>query len=89
MLRGRPEAEIGAHTIGHNSGTVRICLLGGYGSAETNPFSANYTAQQDITLRQMIDAIGCRTVIDRVSGHNQYAAKACPGFNVPRWFEGN
>ena len=89
VLPGRPEAVIGAHTIGHNSGTIGICLLGGYGSAETDPFTANYTAQQDITLRQMIDAIGSRTVIERVSGHNQYAAKACPGFNVPKWFEGN
>ena len=53
-------------------------------SAETDPFTANYTKQRDITLRQMIDAIGTRTVIDRVSGHNQYAAKACPSFNVPK-----
>ena len=89
VLPGRPEADIGAHTIGHNSGTIGICLLGGYGSAETDTFRDNYTAQQDITLRQMIDAIGMRTGIERVSGHNQYAAKACPGFNVPNWLEGN
>lgn len=89
VLAGRPEAQIGAHTIGRNSGTIGICLLGGYGSAETDAFGANYTPRQDTTLRQMIDAIASRTVIERISGHNQYAAKACPGFNIPKWLEGN
>ncbi|MBU2098232.1 MAG: N-acetylmuramoyl-L-alanine amidase [Gammaproteobacteria bacterium] len=81
LLADRPEAEIGAHTIGHNSETIGICLFDGYGSAETDPFFASYTTQQDITLHRVIDAIGSRTVIDRVIGHNQDAAKAwlrCP-----------
>ena len=28
MLPGRPETEIGAHTVGRNSGTIGICLIG-------------------------------------------------------------
>lgn len=79
MLACRPEAE-----IGHASSMIGIYLLGGYGSAETDPFTANCTKQWDITLRQMIDAIGTRTVIDRVSGHRQYAANACLVFNVTK-----
>ena len=89
VLAGRAETVIGAHTIGKNTGTIGICLIGGYGSAETDAFGKNFTAQQDITLRQMIDAISSRTGIERISGHNQYAAKACPGFNVPAWSKGN
>lgn len=89
VLAGRAETVIGAHTVGKNSGTIGICLIGGHGSAETDSFSTHFTHQQDVTLGQMIDAISSRTQIERVSGHNEYAAKACPGFNVPAWMKGN
>lgn len=88
VLAGRPETVIGAHTVGKNSGTIGICLIGGHGSAETDLFAEHFTPQQDITLRQMIDAISTRTAIERVTGHNEYAAKACPGFDVSTWLKG-
>lgn len=88
VLSGRPETVIGSGAIGHNSGVIHVCLLGGHGSAETDQFRDNYTAQQDITLRQMIDAISLRTAIDRVRGHNEVAKKACPGFDVSTWLKG-
>lgn len=88
VLPGRAETVVGAHTVGKNSGTIGICLLGGHGSAETDRFHQHFTPQQDITLRQMIAAISLRTSIQRVSGHHEYAAKACPGFNVPLWLKG-
>lgn len=88
VLAGRAETVIGAHTVGRNSGTIGVCLIGGHGSAETDSFSDHFTHQQDVTLGQMIDAISSRTQIERVSGHNEYAAKACPGFNVPAWMKG-
>ncbi|SCY61193.1 peptidoglycan recognition protein family protein [Paracoccus tibetensis] len=89
VLAGRKETEIGAHAGAvKNRGTLGICLLGGHGSSENGHFSQHYTRHQDVTLRQMIDAISSRTRIRKVSGHNEYAAKACPGFNVPLWLEG-
>ena len=88
VLAGRPETVVGAHTVGHNSGTIGICLIGGHGSAETDRFSDHFTPQQDMTLRQMIDAISARTAISKISGHNEYAAKACPGFRVSQWLKG-
>ncbi len=89
VLAGRPETVIGAHTVGKNAGSIGICLIGGHGSAETDSFNDHFTRAQDITLGQMIDAISARTQIERVSGHNEYAAKACPGFNVPAWMAGH
>lgn len=85
MLAGRPERVIGAHVAGHNSGTIGICLIGGHGSAETDAFADHFTPAQDRQLRQLILGISMRTRITRVSGHNEWAAKACPGFNVPQW----
>jgi len=87
VLSGRPETVIGSHVAGHNSGSIGICLIGGHGSSESDPFLRNFTAAQDVTLRQLIAGVSARTRITKVSGHNEYAAKACPGFNVPAWFK--
>lgn len=89
VVTGRPLETIGAHTQGHNTGTVGVCLIGGHGSAETDKFEQNFTAQQDNALRKVLaDLIRKYPSIRKVSGHNQYAAKACPGFNVPSWYAG-
>lgn len=88
VLSGRAETVIGAHTVGRNAGTIGICLIGAHGSAETDAFTEHFTPSQDTSLRQLIAGISSRTQITTVSGHNQYAAKACPGFNVPQWFKG-
>jgi hypothetical protein len=39
----------------------------------------------DRALRGLIDAIRARTAITRITGHNDYAAKACPGFVLRNW----
>ena len=79
---GRRETEIGAHVEGHNRGTIGICLLGGYGTSVDDPFDKNFTAAQAAAVRRLISEIKGRTVIGKVSGHNEYAPKACPGFKV-------
>lgn len=87
LLPGRPETEIGAGVEGHNRGVIHICLIGGAGSVEDGRFGDSFTAAQDVTLRQQLQAIGMRTQVRRISGHNEWAAKACPGFNVPNWLK--
>lgn len=87
VLAGRPETEIGAGVVGHNTGVIHVCLIGGHGSSENDRFSAHFTAAQDVTLRQLLQGIGMRTQITRISGHNEWAAKACPGFTVPEWLK--
>jgi hypothetical protein len=82
---GRAETEIGAGVEGHNRGVIHVCLFGGHGSASTDRFLSNFTTAQDARLRRLISAVSTRTTIRRISGHNEWAAKACPGFNVPVW----
>lgn len=87
VLAGRPETEIGAGVVGRNNGVIHICLVGGHGSSERDRFSDHFTPAQDITLRQLLQGIGMRTQIRKISGHNEYAAKACPGFTVSEWLK--
>jgi N-acetylmuramoyl-L-alanine amidase len=83
--KGRDESTPGAHVAGHNTGSIGICLLGGFGSNENDAFEKHYTPAQDRALRKLIEEISSRTPIRRIRGHNEVAAKACPGFQVSRW----
>jgi len=83
---GRPIGRNGAHTKGHNSGTIGIALFGGHGSSEHDAFLENFTPKQDAALRDLIAKLSAQYGIAKVSGHNEYAAKACPGFNVTDWY---
>ena len=88
IAKGRDEGIHGAHVAGHNTGSIGICLIGGHGSNENDRFSEHYTPEQDMKLRELISQIQERTTIKAVRGHNEVAAKACPGFNVKRWIDG-
>jgi hypothetical protein len=80
--------DIGAHTKGRNSRSIGIALFGGHGSAANGKFEDNFTPEQDAELRKLIAELKERfPAIKKVSGHNEYANKACPGFNVKHWLE--
>lgn len=78
---GRPVEQIGAHCEGHNSKTIGICLAGGI--SETARPENNFTPEQFESLQLLIN-----TLVDefpriiKLSGHNDYANRACPCFNV-------
>ena len=87
VATGRPLEKVGAHVKGRNTGSIGISLFGGHGSSENDAFADNYTPQQEAALLKLLrDLREKYPSIKTVSGHNQYAAKACPGFNVPRWY---
>jgi hypothetical protein len=82
---GRPLEQVGAHVVGRNEGTIGVALVGGHGAAATDRFSDHFTPAQDVALRQLIAALNQKFGGLALSGHNQWAAKACPGFNVQKW----
>jgi N-acetylmuramoyl-L-alanine amidase len=86
VAKGRPIEQTGSHTQGHNTGTVGICLLGGWDSAATDEFAENYTPQQDAAARKLIADLRAKYGPLTLAGHNNFASKACPGFNVGKWF---
>lgn len=84
---GRPVTQIGAHVRGRNRGSIGICLAGGFGATKDDPFERHFTPEQDEAVRELIDELKGRANIRKVSGHSQYANKACPGFNVRKWIK--
>ena len=84
IMVGRPLDKVGAHVINHNTGTIGICLVGGRGGNENNKFDDHFTAEQRAAVLKLIDELKARfPAIMKVSGHNEYAPKACPCFSVP------
>lgn len=86
-FEGREIRRIGAHTKGHNANSIGIMLFGGKGSSADDNFRDNYTQEQNNALRKLIAELRQQyPTITKVSGHNEYAARACPGFSVTRWY---
>ena len=89
VAKGRPLEKVGAHVQGRNTGTIGVSLFGGHGSAATDKFADHFTPAQETALVKLLaDTRKQYPTITRISGHNEFAAKACPGFNVPSWYAG-
>lgn len=87
VAKGRPLEQTGAHTKGKNTGTVGIALFGGFGGAADDQLLDNFTEDQEKALMKLIyDLQRNYPDLRTVSGHSQYAAKACPCFSVPAWY---
>lgn len=80
VSEGRPESVVGAHVQNHNTGTLGYVYVGGCDKA-MKPKDTRTPAQKATMLRLTKEAIA-KYGIKKVSGHNQYAAKACPSFDV-------
>lgn len=82
---GRDVAVAGAHVVGHNADTIGVVYVGGTdagGKAKDTMNDAQETAFVNL-VKHLRDKFGPLTL----HGHNEYAAKACPSFNVKQKFE--
>lgn len=78
---GRSNERTGAHVGGHNTGTIGLCYIGGV-AADGKTAKDTRTPQQRRAMRALTIDIAKDPRITRISGHNEYAAKACPSFDV-------
>jgi hypothetical protein len=78
VSEGRPESKIGAHVAGRNTGTLGYVYVGGVDKA-MKPKDTRTAAQKATMLRLTKEAIS-KYGLKLVSGHHDYAAKACPSF---------
>ena len=84
---GRDVNQVGAHTVGQNETSVGVCLVGGV-DVKLQP-QANFTPQQMATLRKLLGDLKVLFPQALVKGHRDFAAKACPSFDVKRWLDTN
>lgn len=85
VAKGRPVAQTGAHVKGHNTGSIGVSLFGGHGAAADDKFTDHFTPAQNKALRKLLDDMQSIYGKVKITGHNQYAAKGCPGFIVSEW----
>lgn len=85
ISRGRPENEIGAHCKGQNSNSIGICYIGGcdkdFKPKDTRTYEQKHALK--IIIEQLIDKYPGVTI----HGHNEFASKACPSFDVKEWIK--
>lgn len=83
--KGRDEAEVGAHCLGYNNGSIGICYCGGRG-ADGRPADTRTQAQKK-ALICLVQDLCARYKIADIAGHCEFANKACPCFNVKEEFK--
>lgn len=80
---GRPLEEVGAHTLNHNSNSIGVCYIGGL---DTNGKAKDTrTPSQVQTMEKLVKEFRVKYPKATFHGHNEFANKACPCFDVPNW----
>ena len=80
--KGRPVEKIGAHTKGQNARSIGICLIGGMDAENKRPKDTRTPAQRVALVNLVKELKATYGENVTVHGHNEFAAKACPSFNV-------
>ncbi len=78
---GRPIERLGAHCRGYNATSIGIAYVGGLDTDGSTPADTRTDAQKT-ALRSLISILRERFPGVTVHGHREFAAKACPCFDV-------
>lgn len=79
---GRPLNKQGAHCSGENRGSIGICYVGGMSKDMKKAKDTRTVKQKDSLILLMIQLMYKYNKDMTIHGHNEYANKACPSFNV-------
>ncbi len=86
---GRPVAIAGAHCKGHNTRSIGISIVGGCPPRTTpgwrDKSKDTRTPAQEAALVKLVKEQLKQYPGATVHGHNEFANKACPSFNVKTW----
>lgn len=82
---GRPVATVGAHCKGQNAKSIGVCYIGGL-TADSTAAADTRTPAQKASLRKLVEELKAKFGNLSVHGHSEFAAKACPCFDVAKEF---
>lgn len=93
---GRPHSVPGAHTLGLNSKSIGVCLIGGVSQDDRHTAEDNFTEAQFISLNVYLKTLMLDYPQAQIIGHGNAIAeglarggpKACPSFDVAAFLEG-
>lgn len=88
---GRPVEVPGAHVQGQNKNSIGVCYVGGLSNIKdkTGKWPAEDTRtpeQKEALWRLLMELMGCYKGAT-LHGHNEFANKACPSFNVAKEYK--
>lgn len=83
--KGRPEETIGAHCSGQNAHSIGICYIGGLDAS--GKAKDTRTPAQKKALHELVSDLKTRYPAATVHGHNEFANKDCPCFDVKNEFD--
>lgn len=84
IVDGRHITKVGAHTKGHNAHSIGICYVGGID--KDKKAKDTRTPEQQTALVNLLDALKKEFPKATIHGHNEFANKACPSFDVASEF---
>ena len=80
VRKGRDNNTIGAGVVGYNKDAIHICYVGGT-DKDMNP-KDTMTEVQDTVMVNLLKHLKDTYPDATIHGHNEFAAKACPSFDV-------
>ena len=84
--QGRPIEQTGAHCAGHNAHSIGICYVGGC-ARDGKTACDTRTPKQTEALTKLLRLLKKQYPHATIHGHNEFAPKACPSFDVSRWLK--
>ena len=82
---GRPLEQAGAHCKGQNAHSIGICYVGGC-DLNRHPKDTRTEAQKT-AMAGLVRELKRRFPTATIHGHNEFANKACPCFDVQKWIK--
>tara|TARA_R110000772_G_C13090165_1_gene418473 strand:+ start:196 stop:606 length:411 start_codon:yes stop_codon:yes gene_type:complete len=81
---GRDIHRPGAHAVGHNKHSIGLAITGG--KARGDESATNFTQAQWNSLEDFVVSLVEQFPDASVIGHNNVSKKACPTFDVKKWW---